>query len=234
MKSLVLLVSILAALMVVLAGPAYKFGVLELMVAFSMLKYGLYVGVAAVVLLIIQLIFKRKTMTALSVIVSVVCVVVALGVPLSMRSKASTVPPIHDITTDVNNPPEFIAIAPLRKDAPNPLAYPGGEVTQQQQAAYPELNSFTVSADLTTVYQAAERVIKDLGWQRAEGALANTLEATDSTFWFGFKDDVVIRLTAQGENTVVDVRSKSRVGQSDLGVNAARITTFLEQLTKAL
>lgn len=230
MKNLVVVVSVIAALMVVAAGPVYKFGIMDLSMSFALLKYGLYVAIAAVVLLVIQVIFKRQTITALSVIICVVCVVVALGVPMAMRNKASTVPPIHDITTDVNNPPQFIAIAPLRKDAPNPVTYLGEEISKQQKTAYPDLGSMTISADISSVYKAAESVIIDLGWQRIEGALPNTLEATDSTFWFGFKDDVVIRLTEQAEGTIVDVRSKSRVGQSDLGVNAERIVTFLEAL----
>lgn len=235
MKYWVLTVSVVAAMMVVVAGPIYKFGLFDLSVSFALLKYGLYVAVGAVLLLVIQVIFKRQTITVLSVVISVVCVVVALGIPMAMRNKASSVPPIHDITTDVNNPPQFTATAPLRKDAPNPVTYQGEEISKQQLTAYPDLKSVTIDADIQTVYQAAEQVITDLGWQRVPGALPNMLEATDSTFWFGFKDDVVIRLTEQEGGTVVDVRSKSRVGLSDLGVNAARIQTFLDalkQLTK--
>ena len=56
------------------------------------------------------------------------------------------------------------------------------------------------------------------------------LEATDTTFWFGFKDDVVIRIQSTGGNTLVDVRSKSRVGESDLGANANRIEKYLNHL----
>ena len=81
---------------------------------------------------------------------------------------------------------------------------------------------------------AAENTIVALGWERAQGALPNTLEATDTTLWFGFKDDVVIRLTPKNNNTLVDVRSKSRVGKSDLGKNAQRINAFFDELRKQL
>ena len=82
---------------------------------------------------------------------------------------------------------------------------------------------------------AAEKAIEALGWERvSDGALPNTLEATDTTTWFGFKDDVVIRLTAKSDDTLVDVRSKSRVGKSDLGKNAERIETFMAELRSQL
>jgi uncharacterized protein (DUF1499 family) len=71
-----------------------------------------------------------------------------------------------------------------------------------------------------------------MGWEIvAADVEEGRIEATDRTFWFGFKDDVVIRLTPSGERTIVDVRSKSRVGGSDVGTNARRIRSFLERLT---
>ena len=82
---------------------------------------------------------------------------------------------------------------------------------------------------------AAEKAVVALGGERvSEGAIPNTVEATDTTAWFGFKDDVVIRLTAKSDDTLVDVRSKSRVGKSDLGTNAERIETFMAELRNQL
>ena len=77
-------------------------------------------------------------------------------------------------------------------------------------------------------------MISDFGWSKAEGSAPNALEATHETFWFGFKDDVVIRVIESGDSTLVDVRSKSRVGRSDLGKNAERIRDFQAALAKKL
>jgi uncharacterized protein (DUF1499 family) len=72
-----------------------------------------------------------------------------------------------------------------------------------------------------------------MGWEIAEAdAAAGRIEATDTTFWFGFKDDVVIRIRpAEDGGSIVDIRSKSRVGMSDVGANAARIRAFRDRLT---
>ncbi len=105
MKVLVSLVSLIAFLMVVLPGPLYKFGVVELGTAFAGFRIGVYVGGAALVLLLVQVIFMRKTATVSSTIVAVVFAGIAIFMPLNMMDKAKSVPPIHDISTDVVNPP---------------------------------------------------------------------------------------------------------------------------------
>ena len=60
------------------------------------------------------------------------------------------------------------------------------------------------------------------------------IEATDTTAWFGFKDDVVVRITDNSSERLVDIRSKSRVGGSDLGKNAVRIHKLIEELDRVL
>lgn len=235
MKALIALTSIVGFLMVVLPGPLYQYAGVGLGTAFTSLRYGVYVGGAAIILIILQVLINRKNISWGSTIVYAVLAFVAIGMPISMMGKASAVPPIHDITTDVTNPPEFVAIAPLREGAPNPISYEGGDITKQQLEAYPEIKTQLLPQPVDEVYGAAVKAINTLGWERVEtGALPNTLEATDTTTWFGFKDDVVIRLTAQGDDTLVDVRSKSRVGKSDLGKNAERINTFLATLRAQL
>ncbi len=235
MKVLIALASIVGFLMVVLPGPLYQFAGVSLGTAFTSLRFGVYVGGAALILIILQVLINRKSVSWGSTFIYAAMALVAVGMPVSMMSKASAVPPIHDITTDVTNPPEFVAIAPLREGAPNPVSYEGGEVTKQQLEAYPEIKTQLLPQSINEVYMAAERAIDALGWERAtEGALPNTLEATDTTTWFGFKDDVVVRLTVQNDDTLVDVRSKSRVGKSDLGKNAQRIDAFLFELRSQL
>lgn len=235
MKALIAITSIVGFLMVVLPGPLYQYAGVNLGTAFTSLRFGVYVGGAALILIILQVLINRKNVSWGSTFVFALLALVAVAMPVSMMSKASAVPPIHDITTNVNNPPEFVAIAPLREGAPNPVSYEGGEVTKQQIEAYPEIKTQLFPQAVDEVYSAAERAIEALGWERVtEGALPNTLEATDTTTWFGFKDDVVVRLTAKNDDTLVDVRSKSRVGRSDLGKNAERIGVFLAELRKQL
>ena len=73
----------------------------------------------------------------------------------------------------------------------------------------------------------------ELGWEIvAAEPDRGRIEATATTFWFRFKDDVVIRLTPRGYGTYVDVRSKSRIGGGDMGANANRIRRFLQRLTE--
>ena len=235
MKALIALTSIVGFLMVVLPGPLYQYAGVNLGTAFTSLRFGVYVGGACLLLIIVQVLMNRKSIRWGSTFLYSVLALIAIAMPVSMMSKAGSVPPIHDITTDVNNPPAFVAIAPLREGAPNPINYLGGDVTRQQIEAYPEIKTQSVSYPIDQVYLAAERAIDALGWERVtDGALPNTLEATDTTVWFGFKDDVVVRLTPDNTNTFVDVRSKSRVGKSDLGKNAERIMTFMAELRKQL
>lgn len=235
MKVLIALASIVGFLMVVLPGPLYQFAGVSLGTAFTSLRFGVYVGGAALILIVLQVLINRKNVNWGSTVAYAVLALIAVAMPVSMMSKASTVPPIHDITTDVTNPPAFVAIAPLREGAPNDINYAGGEITKQQLEAYPEIKTQLLPQPVNEVYVAAEKTIAILGWDNVTaGALPNTLEATDTTTWFGFKDDVVIRLTEKGDDTLVDVRSKSRVGKSDLGKNAERINEFFAELRKQL
>ncbi|KAF0567705.1 hypothetical protein FQV37_1820 [Psychrobacter nivimaris] len=235
MKMIVGLMSVIAILLVALAGPMYKFGIVELGTAFTGFKFGLFAGIAALVLLAIQLLFKRNTASIGSALASAVLAVAAIAVPLSMMNTAKNVPPIHDISTDLMNPPEFVATAPLRADAPNPVAYAGAEVAEQQRTAYPDLQTLTHAQSKPELVKASKQAIENLGWE-----LVNTdtdkgiIEATDTTAWFGFKDDVIIRVTDNDSERLVDIRSKSRVGQSDLGKNAARIHSFIKELDSVL
>lgn len=233
MRIIVAFLSIISFLMVVLPGPLYQYFGMDLGLAFTSIRYGVFVGGAALIVIILQIIIARKTVRWGSTLFYTVLALVAVIMPLSMMGKASTVPPIHDITTDVTNPPGFVAVAPLRAEAPNPLEYEGGEITRQQLDAYPEIKTQLFARPIDEVYTAAEKVVQEMGWARVEtNAKENTIEATATTTWFGFKDDVVIRLTQKGDDTLVDIRSKSRVGQSDLGKNAERINTFFEKLRR--
>jgi len=235
MKVLVSLVSLIAFLLVILPGPLYKFGIVELETAFAGFKFGVYAGGAALVLLIIQSLFMRKTLTLSSGIIALVFSVVAIAMPLNMMNKAKSVPAIHDISTDLVNPPKFVAIAPLRAEAPNPVEYAGEETAVQQRKAYPELATLSFAQSKADLMAASEQAVKNLGFAVVSANTATGIvEATDTTTWFGFKDDVVIRIKDEGSQRFVDIRSKSRVGRSDLGKNAERIHSIINELNTLL
>lgn len=235
MKILVSIISLIAFLLVALPAPLYKFGLLDLGTAMTGLRFGLIVGIAALVLLAIQVIFKRKTVSLASAAIAIIFSAIAIALPLGMMNNAKSVPPIHDISTDLVNPPEFVAIVPLRADASNPVEYAGAETAEQQRTAYPDLQTLTYSQSQPELVDASKQAIENLGWE-----LVNTdgdkgiIEATDTTTWFGFKDDVVVRVTDNGGERLVDIRSKSRIGKSDMGKNAARIHSFIEELDSML
>jgi uncharacterized protein (DUF1499 family) len=152
-------------------------------------------------------------------------------------SSSGGAPPIHDITTDLANPPAFDKVVALREadGAQNPPEYAGAETAAQQQEAFPDLETLQLQRPRDEVFSAAEAAARSMGWEivSADGALGR-IEATETTTWFRFRDDVVIRVSASGDTTAVDVRSKSRVGMGDMGANAARIRAYLEALQSEL
>ena len=204
---------------------------------FSMLRWAADGGLLAAAVSIAGLIVYRRPLSRLRLILSISGLVIGLlvvGVLWSWWHTSQTVPAIHDITTDTENPPAFVSILPLRKDAPNPADYGGPEIAAKQKAAYPDLAPAVLPLSPSPAFEQVLQAARDMGWtiinsNPAEGRI----EATDTTFWFGFKDDIVIRIVAAGQGSRVDVRSVSRVGRSDVGTNAKRIRTFLEKLKKA-
>ena len=154
--------------------------------------------------------------------------------PAIFVQKASGVPAIHDISTDTVNPPAFVDVIPIRQaaGADNPPEYPGASVAAQQKAAYPDLAPRDISLPPDQAFARAVTAARAMGWEIVgEKAAEGRIEATATTPWFGFKDDIVIRVVAIPGGARVDVRSKSRVGRSDVGANAARIRGFLAKLS---
>ena len=224
----------LALLLLMLSGPAYRLGV-PLPTAFGMLRWGAYLGLAVALLsaAAAALAYRRQQRIQMAVAATaLVLSLIAFLVPYNWQRRAAAAPPIHDITTDLENPPEFAAILPLRADAPNPLEQ-SLEVAAQQRRAYPDLAPVTLAAPPDQAFAAALAVAQGKGWDIvAADSAGGRIEATDTTRWFGFKDDVVIRLTEWGAGTRVDVRSVSRVGRGDAGTNARRIREFLDELSE--
>jgi hypothetical protein len=142
---------------------------------------------------------------------------------------------IHDISTDLSDPPAFEAILPLRGDVPNPAAYDGPATAAEQRRTYPELGPLTVSEPVPQALSAAVAAGQGMGWDIvAVDETRGRLEAVATTRLLRFKDDIVVRMRSEASGTRIDVRSKSRVGRSDLGANARRIRAFLDALRQSL
>ena len=138
-------------------------------------------------------------------------------------------PPIHDITTDTQDPPEYVAVLPLRANAPNTTEYGGERVAAQQRETYPDLQPLILDVPPSHAFDRALSTVREMGWDLvAADATTGRIEATDTTFWYGFNDDVVVRVRPADSGSRVDVRSLSRVGGGDAGTNARRIRAFLD------
>jgi uncharacterized protein (DUF1499 family) len=237
---LAIVAGFLALITLAIAGPLYQLGVAQLSSAFLLLRWAAYIGAGAAIVGLILLIWQalkpsEKLPSSMLLGLAVIAAGVSFILPYLQLQTARSVPPIHDISTDLTNPPAFIAIAPLRANAPNPVEYAGEETAQQQRQAYSDITTWNTSASVEVVYQQALKVVADMGWELVASDLnEGRIEATDTTTWFGFKDDVVIRLVATETGSALDIRSKSRVGRSDVGVNAKRIRAFLSALEQAL
>lgn len=149
--------------------------------------------------------------------------------PLTYTLKANSVPPIHDISTDTDNPPVFVAIAPLRAGSPNKTEYDGADTAAKQKDAYPDVKPLILEVPPAHAFAKALAAAKAMpDWQIVASVEAEgRIEATATTRFMAFKDDIVIRVTAEGAGSRIDVRSKSRRGASDVGANAARILAYL-------
>jgi uncharacterized protein (DUF1499 family) len=136
-------------------------------------------------------------------------------------------PIIHDISTDTQDPPQFVVAPSVRPDAQNSLTYEPANAALQKQA-YPDLQTVMVERAPAQAFTDAVRVAQQLGWDiYAQDAAQGRIEAVETTALFRFKDDIVIRIRAHDQGSAVDLRSVSRVGGGDLGANAKRIRRFI-------
>ena len=231
-----LLLAIAAAGLAVSAGLGSREEWWHFSMGFTMLRWAVYVGIAAVVFSLLGLFASRPGASKRGLLRSLLALaisVVVIIMPLMWMKTAKSVPPIHDITTDMANPPQFDAILALRANAPNSAEYGGEEIAEQQRKAYPDIQPLQINISPQDVFAVALKTVEDLGWQIAgQQPEKGLIEATDTTFWFGFKDDVVIRIQPNDDGSRVDIRSVSRVGRSDVGANAERIRRFIQAFQK--
>lgn len=228
----------LAAILLLLAtGVGYQKGAFDLVQAFNLLRIGALLGIAGAGFSIFFIMWQRPQGVSLAIIViSALLGIVAFYMPYRQLLLSQRLPAIHDITTDIANPPAFVAIARVRVSTQNPVTYDGPETAALQRRFYPDIRTVMFPHNADAVFAAAMQLLEELDWRIAEAnATEGRIEATVTSRWFGFKDDVVIRLTRNADGTTtVDLRSKSRVGITDIGSNAQHIRTFLNALNDEL
>jgi uncharacterized protein (DUF1499 family) len=224
----------LAVLVLLGSGLGARAGLWSSRSGFGALRWAAFAAILGAVLSIVTLALVRPGGAGAALLAGALLVSAAvLFVPLRTMRLARGLPWIHDITTDTADPPAFVAILPLRAGAPNSAAYGGAEVAAAQAAAYPEVKPLHLDAAPAAAFERALAAARDMGWTIvAADAAAGRIEATATTSWWGFKDDVVVRVRPEGGGSRVDVRSVSRVGKSDLGVNARRIREYLARLAR--
>ncbi len=232
------------SLLVVLFGVlGFRFGWLPFRVSFSAYGLGL-LGCALVVVaagIAVFVTMSRGGDTGRWLLLLVVCAIPVAIVVARVGVVGFRAPPIHDVTTDTAQPPLYQFAQTQRDVDDNSLVYAGEEVAVLQRQAYPDIQTLQLAAPVTAVYAMALEIIIERGWtvsgetafnagDTPQEANALQVEAVATTPLFGFKDDVIIRVRPLGDGTEVDMRSASRLGVSDLGVNGARVRSVLGEL----
>jgi uncharacterized protein (DUF1499 family) len=236
-------VGILAIILLVIAGPAYRLRLLPLIPALLGAAIGFLLFIVTFIVGGIGLLAGRRqgftrSRAAVAVIALSLVITIVAGFWIS-RGRGT--PPIHDVTTDLNDPPVFKDAVPLRlaSGAVNPAEYQriqtimGNKINvpDAQRSAYPDIQALVLPQPPERAVQLAQQVAKDMGWDVfAVVPSEGRVEATDTTGYFGFKDDVVVRIKPESTGSRVDVRSESRVGGGDIGTNARRVRAYLARL----
>jgi hypothetical protein len=232
-----MIVALGAAAAMIFSGLGYRLDLYHFRVGFTILRWAFWFAVAALVLCVAGFAITRDKSrgTIVAAIIGVVVGAVAVYIPWNWKQTLDAHPYIHDISTDTSNPPEFVAAAKLRKPGDHPVAYDGTEVADLQHKAYPDLATLTTAAPADKVFAAAKTTIASMGMQLADtDPSQGRIEANQKSLLYGFTDDMVVRIIPGADGTRVDVRSKSRVGRSDLGQNTKRIRLFLQKLKENL
>ncbi len=228
-------IAFVSAVAAVLAGLGTRWGWWDFRTGFMILRCAVWAGLAAAAISLYATFVAWRHGYRRAIVFGIHGLIIGalvFGVPSYLVNEGRKLPPIHDITTDTDDPPAFVAVLPLRKNAPNPAQYAGAELAAQQKQGYPGLAPLVLPIPPRATFDLALDIARRSGWEIVAAVPEdNRIEATATTDWFGFKDDIVIRIKPAGTGSRVDMRSVSRVGRSDLGTNARRIRDFLRQLS---
>ncbi len=228
-----LVLAIGVALLFPVAALGTKWGLWHFRTAFSLIGGAVLTGAFLLALSgvgILLAIHRKQDQAKRDAALMAFIVLLPMGFVFYFGAKAGQVPEIHDISTDQQDPPALHQLLEQRPADANPLDY-SAEVAAAQSKAYPQVQPLMQTGSVAEVVNKAVQTAKTLGWEVVNvDESAGMVEATSTSFWFGFVDDIVIRVRAQGDQSRVDVRSVSRVGRSDIGMNAQRIMRFIEAM----
>jgi uncharacterized protein (DUF1499 family) len=228
------LMACVAALCVGAAGPLHRFVGIDIDIAISLFRYGFYVGAAAVALGLATIVPTRPGERRRGFLAALLGIVVGVGAawaPFKWFLEARQTPRVNDVSTDTADPPKMVVTLQLRREAMTGSTYAGQTIATLQRDAYPDIQPIKLAVPPADAFTRVDKVAMDMGWDvvaRAPGE--GRLEAVDSTPWFGLRDDIVVRIRPDGAGSRVDIRSKSRIGGSDLGINADRVREFTRRL----
>lgn len=231
-----LLVAVGAGLVQLAAGPGRQFGYWDHNYGFKLLEWGGYGGLTAVGASLIGMFFAwgagRRGLVTVGVIGVILGALIAY-LPWQLNRSYRAPPALYDITTDTANPPPFVAGLEWRKGARLPADYPATFASRQQEA-YPDIQPAIRQETPEQGFARALRAAHAMGWNVHTVVPADgRIEAVAKTFWFGFEEDVVIRVTAVEGGSRIDIRSTGRLGRRDGGSNAQRVKAYMEKLNAA-
>lgn len=236
--TLLLAIAFCAVLSVTVMIFGARMGLWDPIVGFGYIRnYLNSIGLSLLALSTLGLIYQWVTRNRTGALKSLVAVFIGLGLiaPMihSIIHPVKRGPAIHDITTDTTNPPEFFALDDTRAGAKNSLIYAGEEVAAIQKKLYPHIKPIQSNLTADDAYAKALDVARNKGWGIVAGSTETLrFEATAQTTFFGFIDDVVVKVTPINNKSRVDIRSVSRIGRSDKGVNAGRIVEFTKSFNQ--
>jgi uncharacterized protein (DUF1499 family) len=203
-----LALGILAVLLLLVSGPGVRVGLWPWQTGFLLLRAAVFVGAGAMLLSLIA--FSIPRARSMMLLGALALGVAAAAVPLEFQRRARAFPPINDISTAGDTAPAM---------------------AEQQRRAYPDVRPLTLPVPPEEAFAKARLAALDMGWDIVSADPAGgRIEAEATTPWFGFRDDVTVRVSREGAASRIDVRSRSRVGRGDAGANAGRIRRYLKML----
>lgn len=221
------------AVIVAVSGPLHRYLGVDIEAVIAVFRYGFYLTIAGVALGLATVVPARPGDRRRGFVAAFLAIVIGVAggwVPVTWFLQAQRLPAINDITTDPTNPPPLVVTAQLRRGAPNPPSYPPGNAALQR-AAFPDIVPLVLPVPPDEAFRRVDRAAMSLDWDVVARAPAEgRLEAIATSEWFGFRDDIVVRIRPQGTGSRIDIRSKSRIGESDFGGNAERVRAFIARL----
>lgn len=224
-------VAILCLVLVPLSVLAVRLG-LHFSIGLPVFALSCLLSLVMIIVLVIASLLPRYRHHRKLALVGMLPALPPVALILVVLSSAGDYPAIHDITTDTDDPPIFDAAPMVRDDDNNPLDIKP-DVIVIQLKHYPDLGTIVTDMTAAQAFERASEVAESLDWEIYNSDPTNgIIEATYTSFWFGFVDDIVIRVSELRDGSEIDLRSVSRVGRGDLGANAARIRAFTERFVE--